>query len=236
MGVFFIEAEPIMNTYSLNEIEAMGKCASKGAGMHWGHAEEAGKAVRWLAQRGLPGPELLSACLSEFDRVSYDDLTPSLNEATWQNNSSQAVSRQQCPLITGPILCDYAEEFKAHSIVDFKSVSHPLLLTPYMAIVAKTTEQTLKLSWSGVKITLSDTQCHIDGLPVYLFTQRADLVTCQQGSVQKNTPNSLNHSQTGRSFPPETWTQLTTFSYRTYAPATEASRLSGAGAGVRDND
>ena len=225
-----------MNTYSLNEIEIMGKRAAKGAGMHWGHAEEAGKAVRWLAQRDLPGSELLAACLSEFDHVSYSDLTPSLNEAVWQNTSSHNVLNQQCPLITGPILCDYAEEFRSHSAVDFKSVSHPLLLVPYMAMVAKTIEQTLKLSWLSVQLTISETQCHIDGLPLDLVAARADLVTCQQGVIPNKTPKNLNNTQTGRGVPTDVWAQLTTFSYRTYAPATEASRLSGAGAGVSDND
>ena len=33
-------------SFSLNEIEAMGRRAARGAGLHWGIAEEAGKAVR----------------------------------------------------------------------------------------------------------------------------------------------------------------------------------------------
>jgi hypothetical protein len=32
---------------SLNEIEAMAKRAVRGAGLAWGLAEEAGKALRW---------------------------------------------------------------------------------------------------------------------------------------------------------------------------------------------
>ena len=42
-------------TFSLNEIEAIGKRAARGAGLPWGLAEEAGKAARWLTARGLPG-------------------------------------------------------------------------------------------------------------------------------------------------------------------------------------
>ena len=46
-------------TFALNEIEAMAKGAARGAGFDWGIAEETGQSVRWLAARGLPGPELL---------------------------------------------------------------------------------------------------------------------------------------------------------------------------------
>ena len=35
---------------------------------------------------------------------------------------------------------------------------------------------------------------------------------------------------------PAVWTSLGRYAHKTYAPATEASRLSGAGAGLNDND
>ena len=48
-------------TWSLNEIETLSRKAARGAGLSWGLAEEAGKATRWLAAAGLPGPQVLAA-------------------------------------------------------------------------------------------------------------------------------------------------------------------------------
>ena len=48
---------------SSNEVDALAKKAAKGAGMPWGLAAEAGKATRWLADRGLPGPAVLADLL-----------------------------------------------------------------------------------------------------------------------------------------------------------------------------
>lgn len=217
-----------MDTYSLNEIEAMGKRAGKGAGLHWGYAEEAGKAARWLAQKDLPGPELLAACLDEFDSVSYSDLAPSSINDIWRNNL-----KIHCPLITGPILCDYANGLTSNPIIEYRSISYPLLLAPYLSVVSTIIGETIKLSWEDIQIYVSQANCQIDGQCDALTIARADYATCQ---VSKFSEFGIAQNQKGRVIDSEIWAKLSTFSYRTYAPATEASRLSGAGAGVSDND
>lgn len=217
-----------MDTYSLNEIEAMGKRAARGAGLHWGYAEEAGKAARWLAQKNLPGPEMLVACLDEFDGVSYCDLAPSSIDDIWHNDL-----KKHCPLITGPILCDYASGFISNPIIEYRSISHPLLLAPYLAVVSTIIGKTINLSWEDVRIYVSQANCQIDGQCDALTIARVDLATCQ---VSEFSEFGIAKNQNGRVIDSEIWAQLSTFSYRTYAPATEASRLSGAGAGVSDND
>ena len=40
---------------SLNEVESLAKKAARGTGYPWGLAEEAAKASRWLAARGVDG-------------------------------------------------------------------------------------------------------------------------------------------------------------------------------------
>ena len=76
--------------YSLSEIDATCKKAARGAGLSWGYAEEAGKAVRWLAAHQLPSTELLAAYLTERQKYSehYQGSNP------------------KCPLLTGASLCD----------------------------------------------------------------------------------------------------------------------------------
>ena len=91
-------------TYALNEIEAMGKRAARGVGCDWGIAEEAAKAVRWLAMHRLPGPELLADLLTLNDGRSYADLAPVTVEGVWE-----ATSGSLCPLVAGAALADRAE-------------------------------------------------------------------------------------------------------------------------------
>ena len=45
--------------YSLNEYEALAFKAARGAGLAWGIAEEAGKAVRTLSSLGLESASIL---------------------------------------------------------------------------------------------------------------------------------------------------------------------------------
>ena len=70
-------------TFSLNEIEAMAKGAARGAGFDWGIAEETGKSVRWLAARGLPGPELLIKTLKRTESITYSVAAPNINREPW---------------------------------------------------------------------------------------------------------------------------------------------------------
>ena len=56
----------MMFNLSLNEIDACTKKAARGAGMSWGLAEEAGKAVRWLARYNLPNIELIVPLLEQI--------------------------------------------------------------------------------------------------------------------------------------------------------------------------
>lgn len=217
-----------MEIYSLNEIEGMGKRAAKGAGLHWGLAEEAGKATRWLAQRGLPGPELLAVSLSQVDGVKYEDLIPQSVDNLWR-----AKSGNLCPLMTGSILCDFANQFAHRSNVVFGSIAYPLLLAPYVAAVSKLTGMSQQLSWEGVTISFSPDAVLFEGDLENLMSMRATSAICQNTKQSKWT--KMEHKK-GRAVPSEIWTKLNAFAYRTYAPATEASRLSGAGAGVSDND
>ena len=61
-----------MPRYSLTEIETHTRKAARGAGYHWGEAEELGKAVRWLCAAGFDGVaevlELLHAVDGQVDK------------------------------------------------------------------------------------------------------------------------------------------------------------------------
>jgi len=73
---------------SLYEIEVMCKRAARGAGLHWGYAEEAGKAVRWLAVNGFPGPEMMIEVLTFNEGRKFEAIAPMSTSVVWHASSS----------------------------------------------------------------------------------------------------------------------------------------------------
>jgi hypothetical protein len=90
---------------SLNEVEAYGRRAARGAGMSWGLAEEAGKAARWLSARGLPGVELLLRLLTANDGRPYACMAPAIDGGRWESPDGEL-----CPVCCGAALSDRIAE------------------------------------------------------------------------------------------------------------------------------
>lgn len=215
-------------TFSLNEIEAMGKRAARGAGLSWGLAEEAGKAARWLTARGLPGAEELAEILMRNDGADYRDLAPASTEGVWR-----APSGRLCPLVCGAALCDRATEIATGMEIVSGPVAQPLLLAPFAAGAAKLTGVTIELSWPGLTMTFNSEGFGIDGDDVALTVRSADGVRCRR--VRRDVAGT-SIGASDHAIDAETWSRLDAFAQRTLAPATEASRLAGAGAGLTDTD
>ena len=116
----------------------------------WGLAEEAGKAARWLAARGFPGPEQLAEILTLNDGKSYDDLAPVSDDGEWRARLDRL-----CPLVCGAALCDRAAEIASGGReYELGPVSRPLLLAPYLAAAAAQAGCAIELSWDGAEIVL----------------------------------------------------------------------------------
>jgi hypothetical protein len=222
-------------TFSLNEIEAMGKRAARGAGLPWGLAEEAGKAARWLTARGYPGASLLADILTRNDRQDYAKLAPADVDGVWQ-----ATSGRLCPLISGAALCDRAAEIAEGRVIEFGPTAQPLLLAPFVAGAVKLTGLAMALGWDGVVMILTPDGEVIEGDRISLTARSADSVDCRRvndgNDLAATAVPAPSSSEAGRDVDATTWSRLTNFAQRTFAPATEASRLSGAGAGLSDNN
>jgi hypothetical protein len=192
---------------SLGEAEALARKAARGAGFDWGMAEEAGRALRWLCARGLPGGAALAALLSARDGD---------------------VLSGACPLATGTALAD-----RALPDCKFDAVASPLLLLPFAAQVAALAGRPVRLAWPGAQVDLAPdgTACLGDGAA--LDAPRAAPVTLQQ--VARGEGRLLARG-TRAALDDATCAVLDGFAARTYAPATPESRLAGAGAGLTDND
>jgi len=217
--------------FSLSEIETMSMRAARGAGLPWGLAEEAGKAARWLTVRGLFSAERLAGILGRHDRHNHADLAPTDLDGVWQ-----ATSGGLCPLIAGTALCDIAADIADSRTIKLGETREPLWLAPYVAGAAKLTGAVISIAWDDVIVTLSDKGEGIEGNESALTASRTSGVRCQHAS-QLNAPTALTQESARIPAVPTTaWSRLEALAQRTYAPSTEASRLSGAGAGLTDNN
>ncbi len=213
---------------SLNEIEGLAKKAARGAGRAWGIAEEAGKATRWLESFGLPGGAALAGLLDLTDGIAPDTIAPSGLTRPWH-----APAGLLCPLAAGATLTDSADQLAGGAILELQSLSHPVLIAPFVAWSAAYLRQPIGLNWRNVSIQTDGFGVWIDD--PYQLVAACDVVTvtCGVTRVQRATFSPPSHRGQIDS---SAWDRLANFAARTYAPATEQSRALGAGAGATDND
>lgn len=198
-------------SWSLGETAALALKATRGAGMSWGLAEEAAASVVWLHRYGLPGLSALCSYLGTREFPQPDEIA--------------------CPIMTGCALIDgmMAVPEKPSETLDLGLVQAPLLLLPF---VARLEPGTIWLCAAGLGGTI-DRQGGDGWQSHYLHGGGA----CQ---LMRQTVPQIDPAL-------ETVTRLDDrfaccvdrlggFAHRTYAPATGQSRLSGAGAGLTDND
>ena len=212
-------------TWSLNEIEALSRKAARGAGLTWGLADEAGKAVRWLSARNLPGPEALGRLLQWSDGKSLDRMRPILDGSRWSARTDAV-----CPILAGSMLSDHCTLIDPDHLV-IGPVVAPLLLVPFAAQAAGTLGHALTLEWATARFTLgAEGQLTREG---DIAPHGAAVVTL---AVSAAAPQSTAREGFRAEADAETIDLLNSFAARTYAPASEESRLAGAGAGLSDND
>lgn len=194
--------------WSVGESGALALKAARGAGMAWGLAEEAGFAVRWLQQRGVPGVEAMARYLAHCET--------NMNDA-------------KCPIATGTSISDMAVAPPA----SLGLVREPLLLIPFIAAIATPAPVRMHIGTAQIDIfashficetdltdlTVAEANCALAFSPLQAFLPADDVIATR---VPETAAQAMQ--------------ELSDLAHRTYAPATEASRLSGAGAGLNDND
>jgi len=214
--------------WSLNEIDATCRKAARGAGFSWGMAEEAGKATRWLSERGQAGPDLLARLLLRNDRTPYADLVPATTDGVWV-----AAGGTLCPLIAGAALCDRAADLWNGRAVTLSRTAFPLLLAPFADAIAHPRNLCVTLNWDDVTLSLTPNGVLVSGNAAAMQVEETEKVSITANSQPVGTPLT---GQQGRDVGQKTADILNAFAHRTYAPATEESRVAGAGAGTTDND
>jgi len=207
---------------SSNEIDAMATKAAKGVGMPWGLASDAGRAARWLADHGLPGPEVLADLLEWRDGRPHTEVAPPDVGLSWVDHPTVLD-----PVVVGAVCADLPERLVAGR-AELGRIRQPLLLGAALASVAIRTRTALVASWGDATLGVGvggATGCGSLGV-----VEAA--VTVEPGRLDGE---QLTAPVDGWPVDPAAWARLEAYAHRTYAPDTEASRLRGAGAGLIDD-
>ena len=213
-----------MTPLSLGEAEALARKAARGAGLDWGTAEEAGRAVRWLCAHQLPGGEALAGLLMASDGVPPQRRAPVCG-AVWRARAGCL-----CPVTAGATLADRAGA--GPQAVTLADLAWPLLLLPFAQAAAARHGATLRVAWPGFRADVAAGALAL-GPAEAGEAARAAEVTCRPvpGPQGEGRPRGYRAA-----LRPGARAALERFAARTYAPATQAGRLAGAGAGLTDND
>ena len=207
-------------TWSIGEIGALATKAARGSGLDWGLAEEAGYAVQWLQRRQLPGVMALCRYLSWRH---HGNLT------SWPDETG--AHGHYCPITVGAAYGDGAFGDEAQ----FSRIKTPLLLIPFVA--SRTTETPLEINIGSSRFYLAKGQIGFTNNDTAIL---GDAAPCQISIAISRPPNITITSVSDLPRVPTSATAcvsiLERFAKNTYAPATEESRLAGAGAGLNDND
>lgn len=211
---------------SLNEVEALAKKATRGAGYSWGLAEEAARATRWLCAHGLDGAASLAARLARADGTALNRWSVQDPSGDWTGAAGGL-----CPLMAGATLGDFAVRLRQVP-VRMTRVAEPLLLLPFAACAARHLGSATSVEWTGLTATTDGAHLALvadRNAPAASIAQQVIVQTCPgpHAPVAQTTRATLDQRD---------WQILDRFAARTYASATEQSRLLGAGTGTSDND
>lgn len=207
---------------SLNEIASMIKKAAVGSGFPVGLADSLAGSAVWLCERDADGVgAALDVITAGFRPGTVRETGGSLLQV-----SGVDVGRY------GPSLFELivAGDCERVEIVDPDA---PLLLLGLAGVVSDASGTAFELSTeAGLSIIVSSGSITVPAT----FQDRVGRITITSAvEVRRDRRPDLTR-RSGIEVDDRLWAAATTLAARTYVPATEASRLRGAGAGLDDND
>ena len=213
-------------SHSRGEIASLATKAARGAGMSWGLAEETGQAVAWLSARGVSCAPVFADYLDWRTQNSHDDLCPH-PDLTGPVSGGGTI----CPFILGAFLTDGGVGAEA---LEIGPVAYPIFLLPFLSGALRGDEdRSLACAWPGAEAVLTRRD-------LWMLRDDPAALGCPAATVQiapAGSPSSPPRPVSGRiEASLSDLNAISRFAHRTYAPATEASRVGGAGAGLTDND
>jgi len=244
---------------SNNEATSLVKLAARGVGYPWGLAEEAAHVSRWLLERQLPALETFCTLFARVDEREFSNFALPDNFSLQGKNKRGYCSRDElCPLVCGSAILDAASVLLGSDEVELKIVLCPMLLMPFVYEASFVLEKPVSIKWKEAEFIFNGS--HI--IPAIANREFSNRIRWMDSSsslsirVVSHSPNVQSPATDADviqddAHANELWPvvcnsrvtieqtcleSLKQFAHRTYAPASEQSRLSGAGAGTSDND
>ncbi|MBK1869772.1 DUF3726 domain-containing protein [Aestuariivirga sp. YIM B02566] len=216
-------AEP--EGYSLNEIEAEARKAARGTGLSWGLAEDVGRIARLLAHtRQLA---MLADALDELKSGRH--ATGLISD---RSGIRATEDRPLSPLVLASAIADRSAEIAEDTLTISAKVAEPRLLVPMLTSVAERLRRPLRLQLDGHEVVVGrDIAPALAALAEPRTVDTILISALPRGLDQASPPKTG-----GVTIPDELWRRFTALAALTYVPASEHSRLAGAGAGLSDND
>ncbi len=201
---------------TLSEIDTTSKRAAKGAGFSWGIAEEVGKNMRLLELFGLPGIKNLNQFLKDYKEKQFQKVT--LISDT--NNTNKYPF---CPITLGVNFIDQVNLLDKKTNIQISNVAFPLLFLPFVSRASEMIGKRIFLKIEEKEFLLNLNQSIYSN---YLKNEILEVCNTINISFIENS-NSFNESE---------WKELYKLSEDTFVEETESLKISGAGAGLTDND
>ncbi len=208
--------------HSLNEIEGVLRKAATGCGFPHGLAEDIGRAGAWLCARGRDG---LGAGLAGVmagraapGGMHYDACTRTFPDARVAWCGPSAVDLLQCA--------------EAGDMVRLTGIDAPLLLVGFAGLAVRDTGISLRFS-NGCDVLAGPGGLGMRGA---MPSAGVDAALALTGAPERSRPGVSEPLLDGIDADPALWAEALALAARTYVPASDASRATGAGAGDIDND
>ncbi|MEX3010715.1 DUF3726 domain-containing protein [Hoeflea sp. TYP-13] len=201
---------------SLNEVYTMLRKAAIGAGCSHGIAEELGRAGVWLCTAGQNG---VGAVLSATQAANVRLNAPTID-------GDGAVFHHGCAATAGPAAMDLLLSKTDIRRVRIEDVDVPLLVAGLAGIRAAESNRAVLVEVDGAAKSLA--ACDFERL------KHATAITFVLGTGQLS--SGADTGVSAAEVDAAAWSDCEKLAARTYVPATEQSRVRGAGANITDND
>lgn len=228
-----------MPDYSIGEVDSLVLKACRGAGYSWGLAQEAGNAAAWMAMQGMPSLDEFALLVQKIDKMTVNELTPvniglSAGDTNIQHWSAPA--RGVCPVLAGLAFAesDLSQVDWVAGVV-MENILQPLVLTHFVARAADQLTLNLVVTIGATEIVCGEQQARFVAdrvdQPGFAGPEQSDVIIRRSARGQQ--AGTIYQRASGLESGMEV---LQHYAHRTYVPASEDSRNSGAGAGILDND
>ncbi len=209
---------------SANEVYQTARKACLAAGYLQDRAEDIAIATSWLQCAGMRGCTVLDSVLADTQNNQDSQLGLHLEAGVLQIS--------QCrPAFEGVASIDWLLAADSGAEIQIACLSHPVMFAGLLWQTGKVYQKQFRLVSEALDA------------PITLPNESVDSVaTCQQifGNLIVRISDSMvvpSFVASGHSVVSDAvWARLNALAMQTYVPETEASRLSGAGAGLVDND